>query len=308
MVFSEEPTEKPVEEDEIEKVEEEELDVVEEEDIGIEEVGEIEIMRAKVYTEAAAYEQRIPDNIQRVDALNDFISSLDPSIQSDPYAMRTIRTLVETLFYLKQSTVEYDSSGDIKGTKQMSASTLVDLIQRSHVPMGRAVLRVSKKEYYVHSKDEISLNRELDEISDNKYVTFTGFMEELQQMNEKISNLVSGQVKGAASGKVVTEWYDQRNFLNQFLSPWRNDGTDEPLYKAAVDSDFFRMNPPELAETYPIGQSEVPDPDFASIKSAMRNLIEFIKSKNVEATFAYDEEWNHDALAELSSFATLLRL
>jgi len=248
MVFSEEPTEKPVEEDEIEKVEEEELDVVEEEDIGIEEVGEIEIMRAKVYTEAAAYEQRIPDNIQRVDALNDFISSLDPSIQSDPYAMRTIRTLVETLFYLKQSTVEYDSSGDIKGTKQMSASTLVDLIQRSHVPMGRAVLRVSKKEYYVHSKDEISLNRELDEISDNKYVTFTGFMEELQQMNEKISNLVSGQVKGAASGKVVTEWYDQRNFLNQFLSPWRNDGTDEPLYKAAVDSDFFRMNPPELAE------------------------------------------------------------
>jgi hypothetical protein len=40
----------------------------------------------------------------------------------------------------------------------------------------------------------------------------------------------------------------------------------------------------------------------------MRNLIEFIKSKNVEATFAYDEKWDHDALAELSSFATLLRL
>jgi 7-cyano-7-deazaguanine tRNA-ribosyltransferase len=70
----------------------------------------------------------------------------------------------------------------------------------------------------------------------------------------------------------------------------------------------FGPYPPELAETYPIGQSEVPDPDFASIKSAMRNLIEFIKSKNVEATFAYDEKWDHDALAELSSFATLLRL
>ena len=70
----------------------------------------------------------------------------------------------------------------------------------------------------------------------------------------------------------------------------------------------FGPYPLELAETYPIGQSEVPDPDSASIKSAMRNLIEFIKSKNVEATFAYDEEWAHDTLAELSSFATLVRL
>ncbi|MGA2884624.1 MAG: tRNA guanosine(15) transglycosylase TgtA [Halobacteriota archaeon] len=70
----------------------------------------------------------------------------------------------------------------------------------------------------------------------------------------------------------------------------------------------FGPYPPELAETYPIGQSEVPDPDYASIKSAMRNLIEFIKSKNVEVTFAYDEKWDHDALAELSSFTTLLRL
>jgi 7-cyano-7-deazaguanine tRNA-ribosyltransferase len=70
----------------------------------------------------------------------------------------------------------------------------------------------------------------------------------------------------------------------------------------------FGPYPLELAETYPIGQSEVPNPDSASIKSAIGNLIEFIKSKNVEATFAYEEGWVHDALAELSSFATVLRL
>jgi 7-cyano-7-deazaguanine tRNA-ribosyltransferase len=70
----------------------------------------------------------------------------------------------------------------------------------------------------------------------------------------------------------------------------------------------FGPYPLELAETYPIGQSEVPDPDFASTSSAVRNLIELIKSKNVEATFAYEKEWDHDALAELRSFATLVRL
>jgi len=70
----------------------------------------------------------------------------------------------------------------------------------------------------------------------------------------------------------------------------------------------FGPYPLELAETYPIGQSEVPDPDFASTKSALRNLIALIKSKNVQATFAYDEGWDHDTLTELGSFATLLRL
>src|SRR5664280_2639947 len=70
----------------------------------------------------------------------------------------------------------------------------------------------------------------------------------------------------------------------------------------------FGPYPQELAETYPIGQSEVPDPDYASIKSAVRNLIALIRSKNVDATFAYDSTWNHDDLEKLSSYATLLPL
>lgn len=70
----------------------------------------------------------------------------------------------------------------------------------------------------------------------------------------------------------------------------------------------FGPYPPELAETYPIGQSEVPDPDRASSTSAIRNLIELIRSKNLEATFAYDSKWNGDDLIELSSYATLLPL
>lgn len=68
----------------------------------------------------------------------------------------------------------------------------------------------------------------------------------------------------------------------------------------------FGPYPKQLAETYPIGQSEVPDPDWASIKSALRTLIDLIRSKNIEATFAYDERWIHDDLAELSSSARLV--
>jgi hypothetical protein len=241
MVFADEPSKEESIDDESEEPVKEpvEQDVVEADDLGIEEVGEIEIMRAKVYREAAAYEQRIPDAIQRVDALNDFISSLDPSLQSDPYAMRTIRILVETLFYLKQSTVAYELSGDIQGPKQLSASTLVDLIQRTNVPMGRPVLRISKKEYNVSEIEEE--NPVVDDVH------FVDFMTELQQMNEKLTNLAIGDSKG----KIVKEWQDERNFLTQFLSPWRPLGMDEPLWNAKSDSDLFRTSAPDGESTVP---------------------------------------------------------
>ncbi|HYA32543.1 MAG TPA: tRNA guanosine(15) transglycosylase TgtA [Candidatus Bathyarchaeia archaeon] len=70
----------------------------------------------------------------------------------------------------------------------------------------------------------------------------------------------------------------------------------------------FGPYPLELAETYPIGQSEVPAPDCVSIKSAVRNLIEFIGFNSLDVTFAYDEQWDHDVLAEVGALATLVRI
>ncbi|HXY88327.1 MAG TPA: tRNA guanosine(15) transglycosylase TgtA [Candidatus Acidoferrales bacterium] len=65
---------------------------------------------------------------------------------------------------------------------------------------------------------------------------------------------------------------------------------------------------PELGETYPIGQSEVSSLDNASKKSALYNLIELIKSKNFEATFAYDDDWEHEFLYQLYEYSNLLPL
>ena len=242
MVFSDEPVS---EEDKLHEQQDQEhlpieeqaeSDLADVEEFGIVELGESEVVRAKVYTEAAAYEQRIPDNIQRIDALNDLLSSLEPSLQNDPYALRSIRTLVETLFFLKQSTISYEKSGEIQGAKALSASTLVDLIQRAAVPLGRPVLNISKKEYKVD---------DFDQKSDAEKIQFVDFEWELQQMKDKISSLVSGSIKGDSKGKIVTEWHDQRTFLSQYASPWRHLGVDEPLWKATTDSDFFRTNPPD---------------------------------------------------------------
>jgi len=272
MVFSEEPSDdsdKINEEQDLQPImEEEEVDVAELEDIGIEEVGEIEVVRAKVYTEAASYEQRIPDNIQRIDALNDFLSSLDPSLQNDRYALRSVRTLVETLFNLKQSTISYEKSGEIRGAKQLSASTLVDLIQSASVPLGRPVLNISKKEYKVD---------DLEQKEDSKNIQFVEFEWELQQMKDKVSQLVSGAIKGESKGAIVTEWHDQRTFLTQYFSPWRNLGTEEPLWTALEDSDFFRITPPDSSQAslpgYTASHDEKSPPMFHKVPFGMERAL-----------------------------------
>jgi len=272
IVYSEEHVD---DEEEVEEQEEEEPEVIDDIGFDFEDVGEIEVVKSEVYKEAASYKQRIPDNIQRIDALNDFLSSLDPSLQNDKYALRSIRTLVETLFYLKQSTISYQKSGEIDGAKELSASTLVELIQRAHIPLGRPVLSISKKEYGVNGIDILEERKEVENIK------FVDFKWELKQMNEKISTLVSSKVKG--HDKIVTEWQDQRTILDTYYSPWKNNGREEPLWKALADSDFFRMNPPESSDSLPTLPGYTPSHDEKSPPSFYK--IPFGMERALSATF-----------------------
>jgi hypothetical protein len=221
-------------------------DIIEEIPLDIKDVGVIEITPPKIFKEAASYEQRIPDDMQKIDALNDFMLGLDPMVQKDPRTLRTIRILVETLFYLKQGTVSYRKDGSVQGPQTVSLSFLSDLIKHSNIPMGRPVLMVSKKEY--------SMNEELDELDgdDRKYdpqkdteqymdgnkVYFEKFTQELMQMNAISSRVVSSSGKGST----VVEWKDQQDFVQRFMNPWRSMA--EPTWKALSDSDFFRMSHP----------------------------------------------------------------
>ncbi len=214
----------------------------EEEEDEVEVVGFIEVVKPKVFRQAAAYEQRIPDNLQKIDALNDFVSSLDPILQKDPKSIRAVRILVETLFNLKQATVAYNDDGTIRGTKDVSATTLSELINRVPIPLGRPVLNITKKEYTVNEEDELNDDINVDG------VYFENFARELDTMIEKKSSLVSAAMVGAPGGQIVKEWADQQTFLKKYCSPWSAESQSEPLWKAMTDSEFFRNEAPEFTE------------------------------------------------------------
>jgi len=234
-VSNEAPAEVP---EEYEEGEEEE----DEDEIKV--IGTIEITRPKIYREAAFFEQRIPDNIQKIDALNDFLSSLDPSLQKDPKAIRAVRVLVETLFNLKQATIAYNDDGTVRGQKEVSANTLAELIKTVPIPLGRPVLNIQKKEYF--AKEELDEEQAKESAYDT--IFFENFERELDAIVQNKSALVSSAMAGAPGGQIVREWSDQKTFLKKYLSPWIPNSTAEPLWKAQTDSEFFRTAPPEIAE------------------------------------------------------------
>lgn len=226
-------------------------EVVENEEDELEEVGFIEVVPQRILREAVSSEQRFSDTIQKVDALNDFLTSLDPTLQKDPKAVRAVRTLVDTLFGLKQATVEYNEDGTVRGQKTVSARYLADLIRQAPIPLGRPVLQIIKKEYGVDTEAEQLEEEKGEESSEIEgAIEFVSFTNELNRMLTSGAELVSSKVKGSAAdtGKAVELWQNLRKYLQTYITPWKPDGEVEPLWMAIQDSEVFRSAPPDMTE------------------------------------------------------------
>ena len=198
-------------------------------------IGSEEVLVPEIFREAEAFEQNIPDALQKIDALNDYVAELSSKDKNDPKVLRKIRILIETLFYLKNTIIAYNADGTKKGLKQISARTLTDLIDTVQVPLGRPVLNVSKKLYIT----DMSINKKLESAGANEEefnedgVACFDFLTELREMQ--------------ISSKTFTNPIKQKQFLKRYLLPWiKNE--DEAMWSAIADSDFFRMVVPEVDE------------------------------------------------------------
>ena len=223
------------EQEEQEQAEQEEQEEQEQEEDEIQVMGEIEIMRPTIYVKAESYEQSIPDALQKMDALNDHLSSLTEAERKDPRTLRAARILVELLFELKQATVAYGTDGSVQGVKDVSAATLSELIDRTSLPLGRPVLHVTKTLYSPEDEDyeEAEYNTE--------QIRMIDFEDELLRMITPVQKAVRST--GAVQG-ISKEWYDQQQFMTQYMSPWIPHEKGVPLWSAREDSEFFRNTPP----------------------------------------------------------------
>jgi hypothetical protein len=223
---------------------EEEIPVVD--DI-IEEEDEINVVLPKIYREVKAYEQYIPNDLQKLDAYNELIKLLPLAKQTDPKEIRRINRTIETLFYLKESIVSYEANGTKRIMKPISVKTIADLIATTTIPLGRPVLDVKKKIY--------------DKNEDAETLIFAQFIDERKQMKAELdpppkpkpSDKPNPKEKKekAEEPKLTMNLNQLAGFLQRYESPWipsPNEQANEmqSMYHAFHDTDFFRNHAPEL--------------------------------------------------------------
>lgn len=212
-------------------------------------IGMVRITRPRIFKEAESHEQRIPENLQKMDAFNDFVNSLDSSLQKDPNVIRSMRILVETLYQLKQETISYYPDGNVEGPKEVSATMISSLLEKTSVPLGRPVLDVTKKLYSYTSpeeaeeqgqEEETKLPEEVEESDETRMVDF---MNDLAAMNTLDSKIVSSQ-----GGSVQMYWMYLQALLRDYMTPWSPTAVVPPYWGAKEDTEFFRKQAPSVVE------------------------------------------------------------
>lgn len=231
-------------EGEVKEEDEEGADEDEEDDSGfvIRKIGTVALPKIAVYREAKASEKRIPDAIQKIDALNDFMNMLDPREQKNPKALRAVRILVESLFNMKQDITEFYPDGEIKGIKTISPLRLRDLLEMSNVPLGRAVVEIKKRLYTgdeeesiaAEANDDVYFRRETEELAE------IGLQPEKRKMAA-----VSTHVVGESQRNIAFYMEEQKEY-DAFGRPWRPVPSQAPAFRPHSDTTVFRSEIPEM--------------------------------------------------------------
>lgn len=210
--------------------EDEEL-VDEGEEFEIAYVGKVAVAKDVIIRQAKETEKTYTDTIQKVDALNDFMTMLDPIAQKDPRAIRAVRILVETLFNMKQETIQFYEDGSIAGPATLSVDMLADLLKNTNVPMSRPVLDIALK-IYLDDQDEFDLDK------DEFYSV--DFEKELAAAIARVNPVVS------SDGQVNMYRIGQHAFIKKFEETWRPNNTGKPVHTFQEDADFFRLEVPDV--------------------------------------------------------------
>jgi hypothetical protein len=218
-------------------------DALFEEDEDIVDGGYIYLPQQQVLKEAEASKKIIPENLQKADAINDFLNMLPATERKNPKQQRSVRILVELLHHMKRAITTYKPDGTVKGVNQPSASTLLELIEKAEVPMGRPVLDMEKRLFDM--EDSKSDKKAYPESTRNSY-----FLED-DPMAKKGSSVGPSPFSSAfidTQGDEGTQvnYYMEKQIEYEKERPWKRGQGSGPEFPILHDTFVFRSNIPDL--------------------------------------------------------------
>lgn len=214
-------------------------------EIEIQILGQVSIPIYEELKEIKASKQIIPDTLQKISAINDFINIYEPHLQKDPRILRLNRILVETLFKMKQDIITFNDDGSVKGLKSVSVHTLLELLEKTDVPLGRDVLDIRKRLYVTSDSGTINTS-ETTKKGGEKEVYVKNFFDELTAVISNQSPTVSSIVVGESQKNIPTYLHEQKDYQT-YERPWiPSDREATRIVRARHDMEFFRSILPDL--------------------------------------------------------------
>ncbi len=236
---------------------------------GITFLGTVVVPEILEIEEIPESEQTFPDFVQKADALQDFLEMLTEKQRKNPNELRKVRAMTEMFSGLKAETVRYSDNSEYKrpiGMNPTTPGTLIDLFAEQTVPLGRPVLQVTKDVYKTSGDVDVIATVTQGDVAVSEYnaegLAVKNWINERINWQDSVrADVTDSTAKGAgaaqASRTSFTEgyWIHMFNYLDRYTRPWRADATDADQWQAKDDTEFFRLEIPDLTVNNVMGVS-----------------------------------------------------
>lgn len=215
---------------------------------GLEILDSLNVPQVTEIREIQATQRFYPDVVQRNDMLQDLLSILSVKQQKNPQRQSEIRKLVESMIILRNQLVSYSKSGDPIGRLSTSYTTLIELLQKSDVPLSRRVLNSKRVLYIDHSKSHLE-GKDVDPLEvDNEVVIC--YLDEVIAASNEYYNTQIGGIQGQAITSALPNWFlSWEAYFSNYLLTWTGGGQNKTTFTR--DTEFFRGLVPDFESEEP---------------------------------------------------------
>ena len=206
-------------------------------------LSDIEIPEIVQIREIAATKRFYPDVVQRNEMLQDLLSTLDIKQQKNPRKQSEIRKLVEQMMVLRNQISRYSKAGDPAGRVTPYVNTLVELLEKSPVPMSRMIADVRRVLYLDHSTEDILKLRLGQGGSDptetiHTHVMIQYLQDAIAESNEYMKGIAGGS--GQVNADILPNWFlGWQGYFDRYFLSWVGDAS-EARRSFFIDTEFIR--------------------------------------------------------------------
>jgi hypothetical protein len=196
----------------------------------LQDLGALEIPDYQMHTELMSSQKVYDENQQKSDMLSDLNSMLDLPSQQNPLLRKRIRTIVEMMSMLKQTTLSFRENIDTEVKEAKISLTSLSEILKNNVPIILPVLD-TKRVIVTEFGDE-------DETMNGIHIyTLQELTEGSREFLDKLGGLPVPE-----EGVGLPRWYQALQlYTNQF--PLGDEYTQNG-YQFTQDTEYFRQQPP----------------------------------------------------------------